>query len=56
VALYSFQNEYRYLFSGIEKADSVTVDAHKHCMLLPPYGMVFFRNGTELRALQHYSN
>jgi glutamate decarboxylase len=49
-------DEYRYLFSGIEKADSVTVDAHKLMYAPPSLGMVFFRNGTELRALQHYSN
>jgi glutamate decarboxylase len=48
--------EYRYLFTGIEKADSVTVDAHKLLYAPPSLGMVFFRNGTELKAIQHYSN
>jgi glutamate decarboxylase len=48
--------EYRYLFAGIENADSVTVDAHKLLYAPPSLGMVFFRNGTELRAIQHYSN
>lgn len=49
-------DEYRYLFAGIEKADSVTVDAHKLMYAPPSLGMIFFRNGTELRAIQHYSN
>jgi len=49
-------DEYRYLFKGIEKADSVTVDAHKLLYAPPSLGMVFFKNGTELRALKHYSN
>lgn len=48
--------DYRYLFAGIEKADSVTVDAHKLMYAPPSLGMVFFRNGTDLRAIQHYSN
>jgi len=48
--------EYRYLFAGIENADSVTVDAHKLLYAPPSLGMVFFKNGTELRAIQHYSN
>jgi glutamate decarboxylase len=49
-------DDYRYLFAGIEKADSVTVDAHKLMYAPPSLGMVFFRNGTDLRAIQHYSN
>jgi len=49
-------DDYRYLFTGIEKADSVTVDAHKLMYAPPSLGMVFFRNGTDLRAIQHYSN
>ncbi len=49
-------DEYRYLFAGIENADSVTVDAHKLLYAPPSLGMVFFRNGTELKAIQHYSN
>jgi glutamate decarboxylase len=48
--------EYRYLFSGIEKADSVTVDAHKLLYAPPSLGMVFFRKGTESKALMHNSN
>lgn len=49
-------DEYRYLFAGIENADSVTVDAHKLLYAPPSLGMIFFRNGTELKAIQHYSN
>ncbi len=49
-------DEYRHLFSGIEKADSVTVDAHKLLYAPPSLGMVFFRNGTEAKALMHNSN
>jgi len=49
-------DEYRYLFAGIENADSVTVDAHKLLYTPPSLGMVFFKNGAELKALRHYSN
>jgi len=49
-------DQFRYLFTGIEKADSVTVDAHKLLYAPPSLGMVFFRNGTELKALMHNSN
>ena len=49
-------DEYRYLFAGIENADSVTVDAHKLLYAPPSLGMVFFKNGAELKALKHYSN
>jgi glutamate decarboxylase len=49
-------DEYRYLFTGIENADSVTVDAHKLLYAPPSLGMVFFKNGVELQAIQHYSN
>ena len=49
-------DEYRYLFAGIENADSVTVDAHKLLYAPPSLGMVFFKNGVELQAIQHYSN
>ncbi len=49
-------DEYRHLFSGIERADSVTVDAHKLLYAPPSLGMVFFRNGTEAKALMHNSN
>ncbi len=49
-------DDFRYLFSGIENADSVTVDAHKLLYAPPSLGMVFFRRGTELRALMHNSN
>lgn len=48
--------EYRHLFAGIEKADTVTVDAHKLLYAPPSLGMVFFRNGTESKALMHNSN
>jgi glutamate decarboxylase len=48
--------QYRYLFSGIERADSVTVDAHKLLYAPPSLGMVFFRKGTESKALMHNSN
>jgi glutamate decarboxylase len=49
-------DDYRYLFAGIESADSVTVDAHKLLYAPPSLGMVFFKNGVELKAIQHYSN
>lgn len=49
-------DEFRYLFNGIEKADSVSMDAHKLLYSPVSMGMVFFRDETDLANLKHYSN
>ncbi len=49
-------DEFRYLFRGIEKADSVTIDAHKLLYSPVSMGMVFFKNINSLNFLKHNSN
>jgi putative pyridoxal-dependent aspartate 1-decarboxylase len=46
----------RYLFNGIQDADSVTVDAHKLLFSPVSMGMVLFKRETDLDYLKHYSN
>ncbi len=47
--------EYRGLFKGIEKADSVTIDAHKLLYCPMSMGMVLFRSEKDLNAIKHSS-
>ncbi|MCP4132985.1 MAG: aminotransferase class V-fold PLP-dependent enzyme [bacterium] len=49
-------DDYRYLFNGIEKADSVTIDAHKLQYTPVSMGMVLFRDETSLDHLKHTAN
>ncbi len=49
-------DQLRYLFSGIQDADSVTVDAHKLLYSPASMGMVLFRNENDLNHLKHFSN
>ncbi len=49
-------DDLRYLFNGIESADSVTVDAHKLLYSPVAMGMVLFRSEKDLWNLKHYSN
>lgn len=49
-------DEMKYLFNGIENADSVTVDAHKLLYAPVSMGMVLFRDENDLSFLKHYSN
>ena len=49
-------DDLRYLFNGIQEADSVTVDAHKLLYSPVSMGMVLFKNETDLNYLKHYSN
>lgn len=49
-------DELRFLFHGIEDADSVTVDAHKLLYSPSSMGMVLFKNATDLNYLKHFSN
>ena len=48
--------EYRYLFNGIEKADSVSIDVHKLLYCPMTMGLVLFRNEKDLNHLKQTSN
>jgi len=47
--------EFRPMFKGIEKADSVTVDAHKLLYCPMAMGLVLFRNEKDLNFIRHSS-
>ncbi len=48
-------DEYRPLFNGIEKADSVTIDAHKLLYCPMTMGVVLFQDEKDLRYILHSS-
>jgi len=48
-------NEFRPLFKGIEKADSVTIDAHKLLYCPMTMGVVLFRNEKDLNHIKYTS-
>jgi len=48
-------DEYRPLFKGIEKADSVTIDAHKLLYCPMSMGIVLFRSEKDLNRIFHTS-
>jgi glutamate decarboxylase len=49
-------DDYRPLFRGIERADSVSIDAHKLLYCPMAMGMVLFRSERDLNLLKHTSN
>ncbi len=49
-------NKYRNLFKGIEKADSVTFDAHKLLYSPLSMGLILFKNPYDLTNIMHTSN
>jgi len=49
-------DEYRPLFKGIEKADSVAIDTHKLLFCPISMGMVLFRSEKDLNMIKHSSN
>jgi glutamate decarboxylase len=49
-------DEYRSLFRGIERADSVSIDAHKLLYCPMAMGMALFRSERDLNLLKHNSN
>lgn len=49
-------DKYRYMFNGIEKADSVCIDAHKLLYTPVSMGMVLFRKKEEMNYLKHSAN
>ena len=48
-----FSNKYKHLLKGIEKADSVTLDAHKQLYVPVGAGMVLFQDETALNLIEH---
>ncbi|GAM08598.1 glutamate decarboxylase-like protein 1 [Geobacter sp. OR-1] len=51
-----FSDRFRSLLSGIERADSVTIDAHKQLYVPMGAGMVVFKDPTALSAIEHHAN
>ncbi|QSX41995.1 pyridoxal-dependent aspartate 1-decarboxylase PanP [Shewanella cyperi] len=47
--------KYRSLLKGIERADSVTIDAHKQMYVPMGAGMVLFRNPALASAIEHHA-
>ncbi|MDX1301653.1 pyridoxal-dependent aspartate 1-decarboxylase PanP [Photobacterium sp.] len=48
-------NKYRSLLKGIERADSVTIDAHKQLYVPMGAGMVIFKNPASVAAIEHHA-
>jgi len=50
-----FSATYRERLKGIERADSVTIDAHKQMYVPMGAGMVLFKDPTALAAIEHHA-
>lgn len=50
-----FSDRHRHLLDGIERADSVTIDAHKQLYVPMGAGMVVFKDPTALSAIEHHA-
>ena len=50
-----FSETHRHLLKGIERADSVTIDAHKQLYVPMGAGMVLFKDPTALSAIEHHA-
>ncbi|MDN3653464.1 putative pyridoxal-dependent aspartate 1-decarboxylase [Thalassotalea ponticola] len=48
-------NKYRHLLSGIELADSVTIDAHKQMYVPMGAGLVVFKNPASVASIEHHA-
>ncbi len=51
-----FSSKHRHLLEGIERADSVTLDAHKQLYVPVGAGMVVFKDVQALSAVEHHAN
>lgn len=50
-----FSGRHRGLLAGIERADSVTIDAHKQLYVPMGAGMVVFKDPTAVAAIEHHA-
>jgi len=50
-----FSQTHKALLSGIGRADSVTIDAHKQLLVPMGAGMVLFKNPTSLSSIEHHA-
>ena len=50
-----FSSKYRHILKGIERADSVTIDAHKQMYVPMGAGMVLFKDPTLVSAIEHHA-
>lgn len=50
-----FSDRYRHLLAGIQRADSVTIDAHKQLYVPMGAGMVLFKDPTAVSAIEHHA-
>ncbi|MBL8477928.1 MAG: putative pyridoxal-dependent aspartate 1-decarboxylase, partial [Sterolibacteriaceae bacterium] len=50
-----FSGTYKVRLKGIERADSVTIDAHKQMYVPMGAGMVLFKDPTALAAIEHHA-
>lgn len=50
-----FSDRYKYLMKGIERADSVTIDAHKQLYVPMGAGLVLFRDPEALGSIEHHA-
>jgi putative pyridoxal-dependent aspartate 1-decarboxylase len=50
-----FSSRYKHLLKGIERADSVTIDAHKQLYVPMGAGMVLFKDVEALNAVEHHA-
>ena len=50
-----FSRKHRHLLKGIERADSVTLDAHKQLYAPMGAGMVLFRDPAALASIEHHA-
>lgn len=51
-----FSKKYRHILKGIERADSVTIDAHKQMYVPMGAGMVLFKSPTLVSAIEHHAD
>ncbi len=51
-----FSDTHRSLLRGIDRADSVTIDAHKQLYVPMGAGMVVFKDPAALSAIEHHAN
>ncbi|WP_250656706.1 pyridoxal-dependent aspartate 1-decarboxylase PanP [Alkalimarinus coralli] len=50
-----FSRHNKHLLKGIEKADSVTIDAHKQLYVPMGAGLVLFKDPTKLSSIEHHA-